>query len=105
MSIPLVTRTSMTLIERIRKSPRDKIAWKDFVDRYGPRIYTWCLRWHLQKADAEDVTQIVLVKLAEKMRHVRLRSLSELPGLAEDCDTPRLAGLRGQPTHRPARQR
>ncbi len=68
MSVPSVTRTSMTLIERIRKSPRDEIAWKDFVDRYGPKIYTWCLRWHLQKADAEDVTQIVLVKLAEKMR-------------------------------------
>ena len=28
----------------------------------------WCQRWNLQEADAQDVTQNVLVKLAEKLR-------------------------------------
>jgi RNA polymerase sigma-70 factor (ECF subfamily) len=44
------------------------VAWQQFVDRYGRKIYGWCRQSNLQDADAEDVTQIVLVKLAEKMR-------------------------------------
>jgi RNA polymerase sigma-70 factor (ECF subfamily) len=38
------------------------------VRRYGGQIYRWCRRWQLQEADAQDVTQTVLVKLAQKMR-------------------------------------
>jgi RNA polymerase sigma-70 factor (ECF subfamily) len=38
------------------------------VDRYGRKIHRWCLKWNLQPADAEDVTQIVLMKLAQKMQ-------------------------------------
>ena len=32
------------------------------------KIYAWCRRWNLQGADAEDLTQDVLLKLAEKMQ-------------------------------------
>jgi len=39
-----------------------------FVEHYGSKIYEWCRRWNLQEADAQDVTQNVLLKLAEKMR-------------------------------------
>jgi RNA polymerase sigma-70 factor (ECF subfamily) len=38
------------------------------VDQYGRRIYKWCRFWQLQDADAEDVTQRVLVLLLAKMR-------------------------------------
>jgi RNA polymerase sigma-70 factor (ECF subfamily) len=38
------------------------------VERYGRRIYGWCRHWNLQEADAEDVTQEVLLKLAAKMQ-------------------------------------
>jgi RNA polymerase sigma-70 factor (ECF subfamily) len=38
------------------------------VRHYGPRIHAWCLRWNLQEADAQDVTQDVLLKLAKAMR-------------------------------------
>src|SRR5262245_33777668 len=62
------TRTSTTLLERLRRAPTDQAAWAEFVDRYGPRIYAWCRRWHLQEADAQDVAQAVLLRLAEKMR-------------------------------------
>ncbi len=62
------TRTSASLIERMRCSPDEPAAWSEFVDRYGPRIFHWCLRWGLQQADAEDLTQNVLLKLAQHMR-------------------------------------
>jgi RNA polymerase sigma-70 factor (ECF subfamily) len=39
-----------------------------FTERYGRKIYAWCRRWNLQGADAEDLAQDVLLKLAEKMQ-------------------------------------
>jgi RNA polymerase sigma-70 factor (ECF subfamily) len=61
-------RTSISLLGRLRHDSTDQAAWAEFVRRYGQQIYCWCLKWHLQEADAQDVTQTVLVKLAEKMR-------------------------------------
>jgi RNA polymerase sigma-70 factor (ECF subfamily) len=60
--------TSVTLLRRLRKDPADQAAWAEFVDRYGRMIYRWCRQWGLQEADAEDVTQNVLVELARQMR-------------------------------------
>jgi len=60
--------TSTTLLGKLRRGPVDQAAWAEFVDRYSPRIYGWCRHWNLQEADARDVTQNVLLKLAEKMR-------------------------------------
>jgi RNA polymerase sigma factor (sigma-70 family) len=61
-------RTSVTLLDRLRDTPDDAAAWEAFVLRYGPRIYGWCRRWQLQEADAEDVTQNVLLRLSQKLR-------------------------------------
>ena len=61
------SHTSPTLLGRLAHCPADQGAWGAFVDRYGPKIYAWCQHWQLQKADAEDVTQNVLVKLMQKM--------------------------------------
>src|SRR5262245_38521038 len=60
--------TSTTLLGRLRQEPADQAAWVEFVRRYGPHIYRWCRHWRLQEADAEDVTQAVLVRLTERMR-------------------------------------
>jgi RNA polymerase sigma factor (sigma-70 family) len=62
------SHTSATLLGRLRQIPPDQAAWARFADRYGRKIYGWCRQWRLQEADAEDVTQGVLLKLAEKMR-------------------------------------
>jgi RNA polymerase sigma factor (sigma-70 family) len=63
------SRTQRTLLERLAQSGgRNQAAWSEFVDRYGRKIYGWCLRWRLQDADAQDVTQIVLLKLAQRMK-------------------------------------
>jgi RNA polymerase sigma factor (sigma-70 family) len=60
--------TRITLLGRLRRDPTNQKAWKEFVDQYGPKIMGWCQKWHLQEADAQDVTQNVLLKLAEKLR-------------------------------------
>src|SRR6516162_13026 len=64
---PLPT-TRLTLLARLRQDPTDQAAWEAFVERYGRHIYRWCRQWKLQDADAEDVTQEVLAKLARKLR-------------------------------------
>jgi RNA polymerase sigma factor (sigma-70 family) len=60
-------RTSVTLLGRLRHDVADPEAWAEFVHRYGPLIYQWCRHWKLQEADAQDVEQIVLAKLAAKL--------------------------------------
>ena len=62
------SNTSATLLARLRQVPADQAAWAQFAERYGRKIYAWCRTWNLQGADAEDLTQDVLLKLAEKMQ-------------------------------------
>jgi RNA polymerase sigma-70 factor (ECF subfamily) len=59
--------TRITLLGQLRRDPTNQAAWAEFVDHYGARIYAWCRKWGLQEADAQDVTQNVLLKLARKM--------------------------------------
>jgi RNA polymerase sigma-70 factor (ECF subfamily) len=63
--------TSTTLLRRVSADPADEAAWDAFVERYGRMIFRWCRRWNLQEADAEDVTQGVLLQLARQMRGFR----------------------------------
>ncbi len=65
------SRTSVTLLNLLRDDEKQRVGWEEFVLRYRPKILGWCRKWGLQEADAEDVTQSVLVKLTEKMRSFR----------------------------------
>jgi RNA polymerase sigma-70 factor (ECF subfamily) len=60
--------TRVTLLARLRQDPTDQAAWDVFVAQYGRHIYRWCRQRKLQDADALDVTQDILVKLAKKLR-------------------------------------
>jgi RNA polymerase sigma-70 factor (ECF subfamily) len=60
--------TSRTLLARLRNDPSNEAAWDEFVEHYGRHIYRWCRQWGLQDADAEDVAQEILLKLARKLR-------------------------------------
>jgi RNA polymerase sigma-70 factor (ECF subfamily) len=60
-------RTRTSLLARLRQAPPDQAAWAEFVDRYGRQIHAWCRRWGLQEADAQDVTQTVLLRLASTL--------------------------------------
>jgi RNA polymerase sigma-70 factor (ECF subfamily) len=61
-------KTSPTLLGRLRQQPHDQAAWEEFLRRYGPAILGWSRQGGLQPADAEDVAQMVLLKLAAAMR-------------------------------------
>jgi RNA polymerase sigma-70 factor (ECF subfamily) len=62
------SETRVTLLGRLRRDPADPAAWGEFVDSYGGKIYGWCRKWELQEADAQDVTQNVLLRLAQKLK-------------------------------------
>lgn len=60
--------TPPSLLGRLRETPDDQSAWGEFLRRYQPRLESWCQHWGLQDADAQDVCQNVLVRLAAKLR-------------------------------------
>jgi RNA polymerase sigma-70 factor (ECF subfamily) len=62
------SRTRATLLRRLATASTDKDAWREFVEHYGSRIYRWCRGRGFQDADAEDLTQNLLVKLAVQMK-------------------------------------
>jgi RNA polymerase sigma factor (sigma-70 family) len=60
--------TRVSLLIRLRQEPTDQRAWDEFAGRYGWLIGAWCQQWGLQRADADDVSQNVLLKLAHHLR-------------------------------------
>ena len=61
-------QTSPTLLWRVGNNSGDHAAWEAFVARYGPKIRGWCRQRGLQPADAEDVTQDVLLRLSRALK-------------------------------------
>jgi RNA polymerase sigma-70 factor (ECF subfamily) len=69
------SETRITLLLRLRRESASADAWAEFVQCYEGKILGWCRAWQVQEADARDVTQAVLLKLA-----VRLRDFPYDPG-------------------------
>ena len=63
--------TSLSLLELLQREPDNQPAWNRFVKSYGHRVYGWCLSYRLQVADAEEMTQQVLLKLVQKLPEFR----------------------------------
>ena len=57
---PEATRPS--LLSRVRDAS-DHAAWSEFDQRYRELIFRYCRRCELSAADAEDIRQIVMVRL------------------------------------------
>lgn len=57
---PVVTRAS--LLSRVRDAT-DQAAWAEFDGRYRELIFRYCRRCGLETADAEDVRQLVMLRL------------------------------------------
>ena len=67
MSASAAPETSPTLLGRLCAIPADQDAWRDFVSIYGVHILHWAKKWGLQDADAEDVTQTTMLRLAKAL--------------------------------------
>lgn len=63
-----VPETNVSLLGRLSEFPANQGAWSDFVSIYGSHLLEWSKRSGLQDADAEDVTQLILLRLAKVMR-------------------------------------
>lgn len=60
--------TRATLLADV-KSPENREAWEQFVVVYRPVIYRMARRRGMQDADAQDVTQTILVRIANAIGH------------------------------------
>ncbi len=65
------SKTRVSLLGRLSRDRTDPQAWAEFVQLYGVKIYGWCRNWGLQDADAQDVTQHVLLKLVGRFREFK----------------------------------
>ena len=63
-------RTSVTLLEQVADL-RNADAWQKFLHRYQPCIHDCARRWGLSGEDVEDITSMVLAKLAKEMGRFR----------------------------------
>ena len=61
---PRATKPSLLL--RIRDA-RDSASWNEFAEIYGPIIRSYCRRRGLQPADADDVVQEILARVARSI--------------------------------------
>lgn len=59
--------TRPSLLFRLRDA-EDTVAWRLFLECYGPLIYGYCRRRGLQEADAADVSQDVMACVARSIR-------------------------------------
>lgn len=59
--------TRVTLLHRLNQDPADQISWGEFFRLYSPAIRSWLMHWGLQEADAQDVSQNVLMRLTQKL--------------------------------------
>jgi RNA polymerase sigma factor (sigma-70 family) len=64
----LAVDTRPSLLLRIR-DPRDAEAWRTFANLYAPLVFQHCRRKQLQDADATDLTQDVLLVVAQSIRN------------------------------------
>jgi RNA polymerase sigma-70 factor (ECF subfamily) len=71
MDKPVAAPTPVSLLGRMGRNPNDAVAWSDFVRYYGRTIFRWCRHWGLQDADADDVSQQILIEVSRKMRTFR----------------------------------
>ena len=62
-----IPRSSLSLFRRWREAPEDRELWDNFCERYGTRIFAWCLRRVRDRGVAEELTQEVFIKIRERV--------------------------------------
>lgn len=59
------TSDEKDLVDRCRKGDDD--AWRDLVDRFGPRVYAIAYHFTMKREDAEELSQEIFLKLFENL--------------------------------------
>ncbi len=54
-----------TLVARCREGNDD--AWRDLVDRFGPRVYAIAYHFTMKREDAEELSQEIFLKVFENL--------------------------------------
>ncbi len=62
MAVSDADATKSTLFGRLRDEANEQ-AWAEFVQRYGPKIFRWCVQEGASAADAEEIMQRLFVRL------------------------------------------
>ena len=110
--------TSPTLLSRVR-DPADTAAWREFDSRYGELVLRYCRRRGLQYSDAEDVRQMVMLKVSKALRDFkydprrgrfrgflwRIVRNENLRYVTRPNTAPRRVGTHGSPTAEPVAPR
>jgi RNA polymerase sigma-70 factor (ECF subfamily) len=61
-----MVETSASLLERLRERP-DPLAWQRLVELYTPLLHDWLRRHFVQRPDAEDLVQDVLLAVVRAL--------------------------------------
>jgi len=59
------TSDEKDLVERCRKGDDD--AWRELVDRFGPRVYAIAYHFTMKREEAEELSQEIFLKLFENL--------------------------------------
>ena len=65
-AVKLTIATRVSLLARL-KNPEDQRSWEDFYNTYSRMIYGLATHLGLSDAEAQDVVQETVIKVAEKM--------------------------------------
>lgn len=69
--MPDVSTTSPDLFLARRAAAADPQAWDEIIERYGERIYNLAYRFTGRRAEAEDLTQDIFLKLYRNLDRYR----------------------------------
>lgn len=64
--VGMVNETSLSLLNRLRRSPEAE-SWNRLVELYAPLIGAWLRRYDVQKCDADDLVQDVLLAVSKDL--------------------------------------
>jgi RNA polymerase sigma-70 factor (ECF subfamily) len=84
MTMALTPNTRASLIARLSDA-EDAEAWQEFVEIYLPLLYRLARRKGVQHADAEELSQEVLMSVARAVRRLARNSPNRLLDASRDA--------------------
>jgi len=80
MPLHAAPTTNPSLIFRLTAAPHDAETWQQFVLLYGATLLAWCHRHGIQEADAQDISQEVLLRISRQIQRLAYDSSQSFRG-------------------------